>query len=136
MREFIRHPTDIPLRYDLADVTADQEDFLNDVSAGGLSFKSSRYITPGSHINITIPLHEPVFTAEGVVAWCREADDSFLAGVQFLGEKDEFKLRMVEQVAYIEHYKREVLESEGRSLTGTEAAKEWIAKYAGGFPGS
>jgi hypothetical protein len=41
---------------------------------------------------------------------------------------------MVEQICHIEHYKREVAEREGRELSGQQAAKEWIAKYAASFP--
>jgi hypothetical protein len=41
---------------------------------------------------------------------------------------------MVEQVCHIEQYKADVLKKEGRELTGEEAAKEWILKYAKDFP--
>jgi hypothetical protein len=41
---------------------------------------------------------------------------------------------MIEQICYIEEYKKDVLESEGRILTGREAAIEWIAKHADSFP--
>ena len=43
---------------------------------------------------------------------------------------------MVEQVCYIESYKKVVYETEGRQLTTEEAAMEWIRKYASQFPGS
>jgi hypothetical protein len=42
---------------------------------------------------------------------------------------------MVEQVAYIESYKKQVREREGRTITGEQAAFEWIARYADSFPG-
>jgi hypothetical protein len=43
---------------------------------------------------------------------------------------------MVEQICFIEHYKNEVLETEGRALTSEQAAAEWIEKYgaAGSHP--
>jgi hypothetical protein len=43
-------------------------------------------------------------------------------------------LRMVEQICQICHYQREILEKEERSLSGAEAAAEWVAKYARDFP--
>ncbi len=41
---------------------------------------------------------------------------------------------MVEQVCYIEDYRRFVLMHEGRELSQEDAASEWIAKYAAQFP--
>lgn len=41
---------------------------------------------------------------------------------------------MVEQLCHIEHYKAEVLAREGRQLDGEQAAREWIRKFAHGFP--
>ena len=41
---------------------------------------------------------------------------------------------MVEQICHIEHYKSEVLAREGRHLDGEQAAREWIQKFAHGFP--
>jgi hypothetical protein len=44
------------------------------------------------------------------------------------------RARMVEQVCYIENYKKVVYQTEGRLLTAEEAAMEWICKYASQFP--
>ena len=41
---------------------------------------------------------------------------------------------MVEQICHIEHYRRTVHESQGRSLSSHEAAPEWIERYAEAFP--
>ncbi len=43
-------------------------------------------------------------------------------------------MRMVEQVCHIERYRADVLEREGRALTGEQAAEEWIKRYAEDFP--
>jgi hypothetical protein len=43
-------------------------------------------------------------------------------------------VRMIEQLCYIDHYKQSVELNEGRTLTGEEAAMEWIEKFAGKFP--
>ena len=47
---------------------------------------------------------------------------------------EAFKVRMVEQICHIEHYRKEVLASEDRRLTSQEAATEWIGKYSSKFP--
>lgn len=134
MRKYIRHPTDIPLEFELVDVVAHKKDYLKDISEGGLSFQSAVYLDPGAKIKIRIPLRDPVFEAEGVVVWCRESGDHYDAGVRFKDISSEFGIRMVEQVCHIEHYKAEVLEKEGRKLSGEDAAVEWISKFAKDFP--
>ncbi len=134
MRKYIRHPTDIPLEYELDEVVANNKDYLKDISEGGLSFQSNVYIEEGSVINIRIPLRKPVFEEKGIVKWCRGKKDSFDIGVQFRDVSSEFRLRMVEQVCHIEHYKKEILEKEGRKITGEEAAVEWVRKFAKDFP--
>ena len=134
MRKYIRHPSDMPLEYELGDIVAHKKEYLNDVSQGGLSFLSSRYIEAGSIIKIQIPIREPMFQADGIVVWCREKNGSYDVGVKFKEFKSEYGLRMVEQVCHIEHYKKEVLEKEGRKMTGEQAAIEWISKYAKDFP--
>ena len=134
MRKYIRHPADIPLEFELGDVVANRREYLKDVSEGGLSFRSAEYLEPGSTIMIRIPLRNPVFETEGVIVWCRKGTDAYDAGVNFTDSSSEYRVRMVEQVCHIAHYKAEVLEKEGRELTGEEAAVEWITKYAKDFP--
>ena len=135
-REYVRHPTDIPIEvdYDLSGVVADKTDYLNNVSFGGLSFQSLKGLEIGAGINLSIPLVKPVFHIRGRVVWCKPVNAHFEVGVEFIEPERIFKARMVEQVCHIEHYKREVLEKEGRHLTGEEAALEWITKFAADFP--
>ncbi len=133
MRQFIRHPSDIPIRYDLGGGDHRHETLKN-ISHGGLAFRSETFISPGSEITVHIDIHDPPFNATGEVTWCiSNGDDSWEIGVEF-SERTDFMLRMVEQVCHIEHYKHEVEGNEGRHLTGKEAAAEWIGKYAGKFP--
>ena len=133
-RRFIRHPTDIPIEVELADVVSSRSEYLKDISEGGLCFKSAFPLEKGTLINIRIPLVHPVFEATGCVAWCRHAYDHYDVGVEFTESRAVFRVRMVEQVCHIEHYKREVLEREGRTLTSDQAAMEWIDKFAKDFP--
>lgn len=138
MREFIRHPTDIPIEYELCDVGDYRKEYLKEVGHGGLSFRSCVFLEPCSVIRINISFHKPPFSADGIVVWCRKNEENedgcYDVGVEFEEKKTEYALRMVEQICYIEHYKKEILAEDGRKLTGEEAAIEWINKYAKNFP--
>ena len=52
MRQFVRHPSDIPVVYDLGAVVAHEQDYLHDISQGGLCFQSRDKIAPWSAIHI------------------------------------------------------------------------------------
>lgn len=133
MRRYIRHPSQIPIRY-VAQGANGGEEPLKDVGAGGLCFHARIRIPPGTHLHLEIPAHRPAFQAEGVVAWCHYAGGEFEIGVCFRGQAIEFALRMVEQICHIEQYRRDVRAGEGRWLTSEQAAEEWIARFAGDFP--
>ncbi len=107
---------------------------LKNVSFGGLAVGSQRYLATGADIVVRISGIEPAFEVNGRVVWCRREHGEYTVGVQFLDEDDSFRVRMVEQVFHIEHYKTEVEEKEGRLLSGEEAAQEWIIRFAKDFP--
>lgn len=134
MRNYIRHPSDIPIHVIPVDSGTDDAQPLNDISHGGLSFYSRTAHAPGVMIRLKIPLVTPVFEASGKVVWCRASATGFIVGIEFLDSVDMFRARMVEQICHIEHYKKTVRAKEGRALSSQEAALEWIGKYAEGFP--
>ena len=134
MRQFIRHPSDLPIEYTIGDLEAPEKENLNNISQGGLHFCVSNKIKPGSSIHIRIPIRTPAFEAKGVVVWCHNYNDRYEVGVKFADETTEFNIRMIEQVCYIEQYRKEILKKEGRKLSGEEAAMEWVEKYAKDFP--
>jgi|GEM_PF-107554 len=148
MRQFIRHPSDIPIAYCLgqAKKTIEVErksdpsveffasDRLRDVSRGGLCFNADCPVRKGTPIHIEIAIEQPAYAADGTVAWCRPEGDHFAVGVQFNEPSTRYSVRMVEQVCHIEHYRFNILEKEGRDLTSEEAASEWVEKYAAQFP--
>ena len=135
MRKYIRHPVDIPINYKLSDIVAHNKNYLKNISIGGLCFRAARYLDTGTVLSIQIPLTHPEFRGKGRVNWCRPSNGHYDVGVEFLDENTQFRARMIEQVCYIEHYKREVQRNEGRRLSSEEAAIEWIRKYAKDFPG-
>lgn len=133
MRRFIRHPSDIPIAYSVGTAPS-HSDHLRDVSRGGLCFTSETPMKAGSDIHIEIGLDESPFEADGTVAWCKRERGAYAVGVEFNDNSTQFSVRMIEQICHIEHYRYEMLESEGRDLSSEEAAKEWVEKYAADFP--
>lgn len=134
-RHFIRHPSTIPIEYCFTDKPLCLLDSIKDVSVGGLSFTAQQFIKPNSWLHLHIPINDIHFEIDAQVRWCKKSsNEHFDVGVLFSDDKEAFIARMVEQVCHIEQYKKNVYESEGRELSGDEAAAEWISKYAGDFP--
>lgn len=134
MRSFIRHPTDIPIECRCESQADPLTEQLKDVGGGGLSFSAHAALAPGTRVTVRIGAVQPAFEAQARVVWCHPDGEQFLIGVHFESADDLFRARMVEQACHIEQYKREVLQREGRVLSGQEAAMEWIGKFAGRFP--
>jgi hypothetical protein len=135
MRQFIRHPSDVPIQVRCGSAGDYIGQHTHDVSFGGLSFSSDTPIEPESFISFRIPYVRPEFeVAAARVAWCREDGNQYSVGVQFPDSDEAFRVRMVEQICHIESYRREVEEREGRTLSGEEAAREWITRFASSFP--
>jgi len=134
MRKYIRHPADIPIKYTLAEVVDNEKDYIKNISEGGLSFTAKKPLKTGTVIHIGIPVLAPDFEVDATVTRCSKEGEGHEVGVRFMNSDSEFKVRMVEQVCHIEHYRKEVLEKEGRVINGEEAALEWIKKYAKDFP--
>ncbi len=140
IRNFIRHPVDVPIQVtsnweeDDNDETVDQT--ITNVSLGGLAFISPKPLEVLDRVRISISSLDRDSELIGNVVWCEKSDaeDGYVIGVEFEKSQDVFRLRMIEQICHIEHYRREVLCSEGRKLSAQEAANEWISKYAGDFP--
>ncbi len=133
MRSFIRHPTDIPIEIKLEDQSSKHEPLRN-VSRGGLCFLHPQAASVGSNIVVRIALTSPPFEAACRVTWCQADGNAWQVGVEFLDQDILFRLRMVEQICHIEHYRRTVQESQGRALSSQEAALEWIERFAEAFP--
>ena len=134
-RRFIRHPSRLPIRFELQGDFAQRDDCLRNVSEGGLCFATELALDPGLPIRVTIPMFGRQFTIEGRVAWCHEATVGYEVGVHFVSRQDRFSVRMVEQLCYIEDYRMQVEREEGRRLTSEQAALEWIERFADQFPG-
>jgi hypothetical protein len=135
MRKYIRHPSDIPIEINYANMSVTQEKKANNISPGGLSLQSDVYLPKDTVLEVRIPTVKPVFETRTRVVWCEKKDDHFDIGVEFSEQKEAYRARMAEQVCYIQHYKKEIEEKEGRVLSPRQAAMEWIDKYAKDFSG-
>ncbi len=111
-----------------------EDETLTNVSLGGLSFNSKHAIETGQKVSVCIPALDDDNYLSGTVVWCEKSRDGHEIGLEFEGKKDLFRLRMIEQICHIEHYRKEIRQAEGRELSSEEAAKEWISRYAGDFP--
>ena len=138
MRQFIRHPVDVPVEIRTDSCGPVTALHAQDISLGGLAVHSDVPVAPGSLIEVRIAHVEPAFEARARVAWCRprRGGAGHELGVSFLDAEDVFRARMVGQVCHIEEYRRSIARAEGRELSSEEAAGEWIAKYAHKFPGA
>ncbi len=114
------------------DETADQT--ITNVSLGGLAFVSAKPIKVLERVRICIPVLDRDNYLVGNVVWCEKSGSGYEIGIEFESSRDVYRLRMIEQICHIEHYRNEVARIEGRKLTAQEAAQEWIAKFAGDFP--
>lgn len=124
----------MPLRFDVRGDVGRRDDYLRNVSEGGLCFATSAALDPGQLLHLEIPVLGQPFEVDGRVAWCRAKDSGYEVGVRFLSPQDSFAVRMVEQLCYVEDYRRLVAVEEGRLLTSEEAAREWIERFAERFP--
>lgn len=137
MRQYIRHPVDVPIEIRTSRQDAPSSLQTHDISLGWLAVRSDAPVDPGALIEVRIPYVQPAFEARARVAWCHPGrDGGHELGVSFLDAEDAFLARMVEQVCYIQDYRAHVAREEGRQLSADEAASEWIAKYASTFPGA
>ena len=138
VRKFIRHPAGVPIQVTLDwaedenDETVDQT--ITNVSLGGLAFISHKPLELLERVRVCIPVLNQDNFLVGNVVWCEKSGSGYEIGIEFEKSKDVYRLRMIEQICHIEHYRNEVSRVEGRELDTQEAAKEWITKYAGDFP--
>ena len=124
-------------------VTLDWEEEENDesidqtitnVGLGGLAFVSQKPLEVLQRVRVCIPLLQQDNYLVGNVVWCEKSGKSYEIGIEFEKTRDAFRIRMIEQICHIEHYRKQVERLEGRELSAQEAAGEWISKYAGDFP--
>jgi len=116
------------------DASSCQPQQLENISEGGVCFHSEQALDPGARVRLTIPVRGRDFHAEGVITWCQREGDGYQLGVRFDDSATAYTMRMVEQVCHIEDYRQQTAQREGRHLSASEAASEWVSRYAEKFP--
>lgn len=130
MRIFNRFSSRLPI-----EIVSQQNQFkncnyLNNIGAGGLACASSVVYELGALVVVKIPNTDSAFEGAGVVVWCEKVDPEYEIGIQFIEEREAFAAHMAEQICQIEHYRKQVFETQGLRLSSGEAAREWIEKFA------
>ena len=134
MRQFVRYRADIPVSLQYENMLYEFK--LQNVSLGGIACIGEQEIPQGTVVTVNFDLLRPVYISEEKVVWCRPIEDEdglYEIGLEHMGERDRSRLIMVEQISHIEHYRNEIKLSEGRDLSGSEAAREWIEKHVESF---
>ena len=127
-------PITVELEWVGDDVDESEDETLTNVSLGGLAFISRQALEPLQKVKVCIPILKSDNYLIGTVVWCEKSNNGYEIGLEFDNKKEAFRLRMIEQICHIEHYRKEVERVEGRELSAQEAAGEWISRYAGDFP--
>lgn len=133
MRSYIRHPASMPIEFNQNNKTSGRPKQLENISGGGLCFLSDTAVETGSQVSITIPNLKHDFTETAIVMWCKPQKERYQIGVKFRNSESTFRMRMIEQICYIEKYRSE-MQAAGRELSWAEASSEWISRYAASFP--
>ncbi|MBN1409038.1 MAG: PilZ domain-containing protein [Calditrichaceae bacterium] len=97
---------------------------LNDISFEGLSFESDVAYRKGAILTITIPVTQPAFRVISEVVWCKPNGGNYKIGTKFLQIQNGYRMKMLEQLTFIETYRKKVFFDENRSLSCEQAYSE------------
>ena len=130
-QNYIHHPDEFPIKL----TPRECENLLsNSNPALKLVCHSNTQFLSGDVIGIEVPSVGPDLEVTGVIDWCSTSDKGYELGITFANQDALMRIRMLEQLCYIQRYRKHVLSIEGRDLSEQDAALEWIDKYANLFP--
>lgn len=132
LRRYPRYATDLPVAIAFGEVVASESAYLNNISAGGMSFNSMAELALGTVVMLALPVTRPVFRTPGRVVWCRKIAFQHVIGVEFLSKDMTFRNRIVEMVRRIDEHRQEAQRT-GRVLDTQQAALEWIDQFGQDF---
>ncbi|MGF1612447.1 MAG: PilZ domain-containing protein [Gammaproteobacteria bacterium] len=107
---------------------------LRDVGLGGFGLRSGEQLAAGQRIEMSLIGFDAPISFPATVLWCRSSGCLFQAGAHFEPSVDAFQARMLEQICYIEAFRRQIYETTGRLLSRDGVALEWIRQFASRFP--
>jgi hypothetical protein len=133
-RMSLRHPGGLSIRYSLGAREHACVGKLKDLGLGGLGLYCREPLFPGLSVEVSIVNRDGSISFPATVLWCRRKKLLFEAGARFASSVDPFRARMLEQICYIEAYRRRLLQTTGGAPSTDRAALEWIRKFASRFP--
>ncbi len=135
IRRHVRHVTGIPIEVNLEYQQNYQaaEDSITNVSLGGLCFVASDRLEINEAIQVRFPVLDEETLIYGKVVWCNKTAKGYEVGLEFNDPAAVERLKMIDQIRQIENYRSDREQQNGRKLSGEQAAREWVSKYAGEF---
>lgn len=133
---FIHHPKNFPLTVRKLWFKKSAVDDLSYTSGEGLGlyFRSEKYLSPGSNVEVSIPLRGEEQKFTGQVVLVKNQGEEYEIGLWFEHKDDIHRARIVEQICHIEAYLHEKRRQEGPFVSSEHVAQEWINKFAAAFP--
>src|SRR3972149_835317 len=104
MRQFIRHPANIPIEVASDDPLAQGTRQLRNVSLGGLAFESDVRFEPEAIVKVRIPFVNPAFETRARVVWCSVRAGRYELRGPFLGAPGALVGGLVGQGGHHEDY--------------------------------
>jgi len=137
-RCFIRHPVTLPVKCQKEGHQEANAYEMRDISFGGMSFVSIDFYAPGDLVAMEFPVQSARRRVDGEIIWSARLKDQptslYANGLKFLTRQMLFIARIVEQLCCIEKYREAQALQFSRSLSGDQAAQEWIRLCAARFP--
>jgi len=133
-RQHQRFNAELPVAFMLGEVVASESAYLNNISAGGVSFNSMVELAPGTILMLHFPVSKPVFRTLARVMRCRKMAFQYEIGAEFVEDDQVFHQRMVDVVRRIEDYHQEAQRT-GREVSAQQATLEWIERFGKDFLG-
>ncbi len=103
-RKYIRHPAEIPIEYKISQDSVQVTEVTRDISYGGLCFRTTSYIEPGTILTLRFPTIQPDIVLTGTVVWCTREEGQVDVGVEFDSENEAYRARTVEEICYSKKY--------------------------------
>ena len=137
IRKYARHITGIPIEvsqdHTPVKLIDSEDETITNVSLGGLSFIATERLDIDEEIMVRFPVLRQDTELGGKVVWCEKTHRGYEVGLEFDNPKEIDRLKLIEHICHIEHYRKEIEIREGREINCEQAAREWVSRFADNF---
>ncbi|KAF1069269.1 MAG: hypothetical protein GAK45_01136 [Pseudomonas citronellolis] len=98
MRNFLRHPCELPVELTIRQRTVLRSQRLYNISLGGAACNSPCSLRRGTTVELQIPVRGGAARYRGVVAWCLPHANGYRFGLSFVDDDILLRARTVEQL--------------------------------------